>query len=185
MSLYNLLFGIDKRAPILLAILGIDQKVKNEPSEPEWDDYEVEDSPEVRQYIQTCVKRKIWKSGRFRDIYLNKEGDKIILLTRNGGANRRFYWYVFEILAHHPNYLCDYDDEFDKTYAYVEFSVPKEAKELCKALAAGKEPKTLAEKFSETMAELKKMKPEDIRKDKRFKPLIDIFKKIANDSQKK
>ncbi len=64
--------------------------------------------------------------GRFRNIYI--QDGKIILYTRNGGSNRKGYKYVFEALNNHPNYLKNYDDDFDCTYAYIEFSFPEKYK---------------------------------------------------------
>lgn len=74
--------------------------------------------------------------GRFRDCYLNKEGDRIIIHTRNGGGNREYHQHIFDKLAKHPNYLENSDDSFDCTYADIEFSVPKEFEGICKLLAA-------------------------------------------------
>ena len=60
--------------------------------------------------------------GRYRDCYLDEKGEKIIVYTRNGGGNREYYEEVFDKLSSHTNYLCDYDDDFDCTYASIEFS---------------------------------------------------------------
>lgn len=126
MSLYNMLFGVNEIAPLLLKILDIDQASEK------------------------------YASGRFRDIYLNADGTKIILLTRNGGGNRADYFP--EGIRKHPNYLTDYDDSFDSTYAYIEFSVPERFEEALKKVATGKEPETLAEKFSRAVKDLKEGK---------------------------
>lgn len=147
MSLYNLLHGTNDLAPLLLAILDIDQK---------------EDK---------------WNSGRFRDIYLNEDGTRIILFTRNGGGNRESY-FPDEIKTH-PNYLTDYDDSFDCTYAYIEFSVPEEYKQLIKELSTGEKPKSLKQKTDEYLDKLKKGEvevPEQIK---------EIFKKIERDIRRK
>lgn len=89
---------------------------------------------------------------RFRDCYAivpNKpEYDHhIFVYTRTGGGNRDFYtdidtcklnypedfngdeppegpWNT--VMTDHPNYVTDYDDEFDRTYAYWVFSVPEQ-----------------------------------------------------------
>ena len=64
---------------------------------------------------------------RFRDCYLNKVDGEIVIIvfTRLGGGNRADYQHVYDKLARHPNYLRDYDDTFDSTYSYIEFSVPE------------------------------------------------------------
>lgn len=84
---------------------------------------------------------------RYRDIYLNKEGTKIIVYTRCGGGNRMAYGRVFEIMKNHPNYLRDYDDSFDNTYAYIEFSIPEKFKETALKIKPDKDPLNVHEKF--------------------------------------
>ena len=100
MSFYNMLFGQNILSKYLLKILDIDQDNSK------------------------------WESGRFRDIYLDSKGEKIILLTRNGGGNRESYFP--DEIRNHPDYLCDYDDDFDCTYAYIEFSIPQGHEKDCK-----------------------------------------------------
>jgi hypothetical protein len=73
--------------------------------------------------------------GRFRDAYLNEDDSKIIVYTRCGGGNRDDYESVFEEMKSHPNFISDYDDDFDCTYAYFEFSIPDEYKEQLKLVA--------------------------------------------------
>lgn len=144
--MYNLLFGVNSLAPLLLKILDLDQ-------------------PDGK-----------WWTGRFRDIYLNGDGTRIILYTRNGGGNREC-WNLWEEdfvegvsdtekcdcigcnmtyrLPKHPHYLYDYDDDFDPTYAYVVFKVPDEYLELTQALATGTDPQTISEKFQLLIDQLK------------------------------
>lgn len=119
------------------------------------------------------------ETGRFRDIYLNEDGTKIILLTRNGGGNRESYQVVIDKLAEHPNYITDYDDDFDCTYAYVEFSVPDEYKDKMKQLSTGVKPKTLEEKTNETFDRMKKMSPKDVKKS--FPEISKVLKKISKE----
>jgi hypothetical protein len=129
MSLYGLLFGKNSQANILLDMLELDTK---------------------------------YPTGRFRDIYLNKKGTKIILYTRNGGGNREHPDYeeteegsdckctgciMTYQLPEHPNYIEDYDDDVDSTYAYVKFSVPEQHKEKCRQMATGEDPVSVSEKF--------------------------------------
>ena len=165
MSLYNMLFGMNEIAPALLFILDLNQ-------------------PD-----------KIWDSGRFRDIYLNEDGTSIILYTRNGGGNRR-HWdlshskykegpdcpcpgcIITYKLKKHPNYIRDYDDDFDSTYAYVEFGVPKQFREIAESLATGKKPQSIREKFDNYMERIKAGKeqiPEELAK---------IFRKMKKDLKK-
>lgn len=122
-----------------------------------------------------------YSSGRFRDIYVNEDGTKIILFTRNGGGNREEYQPIIDKLAEHPNYLTDYDDDYDCTYAYIEFSVPEKAQELCKGMATGITPKSLFEKTQEVLSQMNNMTKEQFREDPRFKPLADMLDKISED----
>jgi len=125
MSLYNSIFGTNNLAPVLLKILGIDQGNGE------------------------------YTSGRFRDIYLNEDGTKIILYTRNGGGNREHYQYVFDSLSKHPNYITNYDDGFDCTYAYLDFSVPDEYKEDLQKLASEHgQSQNPSEKFQQLLSDL-------------------------------
>lgn len=79
--------------------------------------------------------------GRFRDCFLKKvecEGEedsyKIIVFTRNGGGNRPDYAEVTEKLQAHPEFITDYDNDVDRTYATYEFKVPEAFKETAKEL---------------------------------------------------
>lgn len=165
MSLYNLIFGKNELAPLLLFILDIDQ-------------------PDEK-----------WDSGRFRDICLNEDGTRIILYTRNGGGNREHWDFSYAKhkegedcpcpgciisykLPKHPNYIRDYDDDFDSTYACVEFEVPEQFKEIAENLATGKKPESIHEKFSSYIERLKAGKekiPEEIE---------NIFKEINKSFEK-
>ena len=63
--------------------------------------------------------------GRFRDCYLSEDKKKIIVYTRCGGGNREDYQEMFDKMEQHPLYLTDYDDDFDTTYASIEFKLPE------------------------------------------------------------
>ena len=95
--------------------------------------------------------------GRYRDCYLDEKGEKIIVYTRNGGGNRAYYEEVFDKLSSHTNYLCDYDDDFDCTYASIEFSVPDKFIELTKEFVKkGADTTTGSEKFKKLLDVLDK-----------------------------
>lgn len=85
--------------------------------------------------------------GRFRDCYFSKDGQNIIVYTRCGGGNREDYQDVFNKMKQHPNYIKDYDDDFDETYASIEFSIPDKYKEQCTELFKNADTNTGAEKF--------------------------------------
>ena len=68
---------------------------------------------------------------RFRDCFVTRDGStehkyEIRILTRVGGANRSDYGTEIEELQSNPNYIKDYDDDFDNTFAFFCFSIPEE-----------------------------------------------------------
>jgi hypothetical protein len=90
-----------------------------------------------------------YEVGRFRDVSL-RDG-QIILLTRNGGGNREDYESAFESLSGHPNYIKDYDCDWDCTYAEIVFSVPEKYKE---ETAKMDDDETPDKKFEEAIANI-------------------------------
>lgn len=61
---------------------------------------------------------------RFRDVDVDEEANEIIITTRTGGGNRKDY--PNRVLTSNPHYMYDEEDEFDRTYAYYHFKIPKE-----------------------------------------------------------
>ena len=177
MSLYNVLFGVNSLAPLLLKALGIDTVKMPEAPEILQSSYKKEDGTDEKyfdyggkvydgsieaekawdDFKEVLLKANYYPSGRFRDAYLNEDGTKIILYTRNGGGNRDDYQYVFDLLRKHPLYLTDYDDDYDCTYAYIKFKVPDEYIDLCKGLATGEAPETIHQKFSKAIEAIKSL----------------------------
>lgn len=96
--------------------------------------------------------------GRFRDCYLSEDGTKIIIYTRNGGGNREDYQYIFDELSKHENYICDYDDDFDCTYASIEFSIPEKCKNIIPELLESSDTTTGAEKWDKLFKQLEEEK---------------------------
>ncbi len=149
MSLYNLLFGVNPLAKVFMEILGLDKDDGRYPT------------------------------GRFRDIFYDKKKNMIILYTRNGGGNREEYQHVFDMLGEHPNYIRDYDDSFDETYAYVEFSVPAEYKKILDDMVIDSDIENVHQKFERIIKEMDTMSEDEIKKDKRFDEIRKIFKTIV------
>lgn len=137
MSLYNLLFGMNPSASVLLKMLNLTEE----------------------------------DIGRFRDAYM--QDGKIVIYTRNGGGNRGHWDFVYDknaegadcpcpgckmdyVLSAHPNYVRDYDDDFDSTYAYVVFDVPEKYREFVTTLTGSQaqEVQTVCEKFQTLIKEL-------------------------------
>ena len=119
--------------------------------------------------------------GRFRDIFLNKDGTRIILYTRNGGKNRKKYQSIFDDLRKHPFYIRDWDDAYDNTYAYVEFSMPPKYIQELQGMATGIEPKSIGDKFKEVFKEMAVMTPRQMAEDQRFKSTIEMLNQITEE----
>jgi hypothetical protein len=103
--------------------------------------------------------------GRFRDAYfMETDGEpRIVVFTRNGGGNRDDYVDVFERLQQHPLYVRDWDDDYDCTYASIEFRVPPgEEDSVREVLAAIREqrPELLVAPMDRFRAAIEKLKPE-------------------------
>lgn len=121
MSLYNMMHGKNTNADFLLSTLGLTQGA--------------------------C--------GRFRDCYIGEDEQtgeqRIVVYTRNGGGNREEYQGTIDNLAMHPNYVRDYDDDFDSTYASIEFSVPEKFKVAVADLYNEQDKRTPAEKWDHVL----------------------------------
>lgn len=94
--------------------------------------------------------------GRFRDAYLNENGTNIIVYTRCGGGNRDCYEDVFSKMKKHPEYVTNYDDSYDCTYAYFVFNVPEKFKKQAKLMSDKTKPKSVHEKFQEAIDDMDK-----------------------------
>jgi hypothetical protein len=82
---------------------------------------------------------------RFRDCFV--KNDEIHIYTRVGGGNRNCE-FGEEELQSHQNYLRDFDDDYDSTYATYVFSVPDEFKPDFELIKAGKI-KEISDKYKE------------------------------------
>jgi len=70
--------------------------------------------------------------------------DKFITIyTRTGGANREDYVEDNKKLTEMPEYVIDYDDDFDTTFAYWVFKVPPEFENDYDILTNPENPKTI------------------------------------------
>ena len=106
---------------------------------------------------------------RFRDVHLMDNGTKIRVLTRTGGGNREPYKDNWQKIRSHPNYLKDYSDDFDSTYAYIIFSIPEKYLRTSKNMFES-EPKNIQELFE---AEIDALGDENSDASKRAQILID------------
>lgn len=154
MSLYNVLFGVNPASGLLKQALDLDNAAPEnfyeelENFSDSWGEYDLE-SEGAKALMQKAIDAKHYPTGRFRDLYFTNEDEanpKIILYTRNGGGNRSAYEYVFKLLSQHPLYIQDYDDDFDSTYAYIEFKAPQVIIDFFEGVKTGKL-ETVSEKF--------------------------------------
>jgi hypothetical protein len=181
MSLYNMLFGQNPATPILMAALNLDNEAPvnwdqrfNELSD-DWGELDLY-SEGGQALMKEAKEMGYYPTGRFRDIYFeHEEGSepKIILYTRNGGGNREYYQYVFDLLENHPLHICDYDDDFDSTYAYIEFQAPESIIKFFDGLKTGKLP-NVSEKFKAEIEAMENGKEPN-------KQLMEIVEKITNE----
>ena len=112
MSLYNAINGVNPATFFILPMLG----EKHPDSYPRFRDCfvgELSNSDEDDQF--GIPKKELDQSKRVISVY-----------TRVGGGNREDYKDEIKELRSHPNYIWDYDDDFDSTFATFQFSVPKE-----------------------------------------------------------
>lgn len=87
-------------------------------------------------FIMPMLGRKQDEWPRFRDCFVNKEG-QIEIYTRVGGGNRGC-GYGEEELYKDPNFVTSYDDDFDNTYATYVFNVPEVWKSDFDKIVSGK-----------------------------------------------
>lgn len=110
---------------------------------------------------------------RYRDIELIHDGTRIQVFTRLGGGNRPDYKETWDKIRNHDLYIKDYDDDFDCTYAYIEYNIPDEFKETAKKMFKG-EPATFKEKFEKELEDMNEEGTEAYEKAE------EIAKKIIN-----
>lgn len=93
---------------------------------------------------------------RYRDVYLNKGGTRIIVVARIGGGNRKDYKQVFKTMKKHPFFAKNYDDKFDKTYTYFEFIIPHKYADVCKKIAPKEDRLSVGDMFKKESEEAQK-----------------------------
>lgn len=74
--------------------------------------------------ILPMLGRKMEEYPRFRDCFVSEDNNNIVVYTRVGGGNRNA-GYGEEELYKDPHFIKTYDDDFDDTFGYYEFSVPE------------------------------------------------------------
>ena len=170
MSMYNMLFGVHGGAGFLIKFAGL----------------------------------KLEEIPRFRDAWIDtKQGQYIICIyTRTGGGNRHCYCddydsekkernevghlsgclpYMNQQLVRKSNYITDYDDDFDCTYATFEFRALPEYVDLVTKMAGmqdKKYEKSPSDRFQETLKAMQAMSKEDLEKE--YPQVVEMFKTIAS-----
>lgn len=158
MSLYNLLFGQNPQASLLLSMLGIDNKRKNIRIR---DCYLDGDGEHILLYTRN--------GGGNRQHYGDAQNDGSE--PQPEGQECSCYGCCIKYdLSNHPNYIKDQDEEADITYACVWFRVPEDFLDITRNMADGKDPETIGEKFKEAF---KKLESGDKEILERMKPMMD------------
>ncbi len=78
---------------------------------------------------------------RFRDVYLLNDERHVVVYTRTGGGNREEYEAPNEALCKNLNYVSDWDDDFDSTYAHFKFKITDEGIKFLKESMSELDPK--------------------------------------------
>lgn len=116
--------------------------------------------------------------ARYRDVWLNKNGTIITVLARIGGNNRKDYKQVFTNIRKNKYFIKDFDDNFDNTYAYLQFKIPEKYQYTCKSIAPKEERLSLKEMFEK---EIQEAKIPGSEADKRIEKIAnEILKNIKN-----
>ena len=90
---------------------------------------------------------------RYRDVYLNKEGNVITVITRLGGKNKNNYMQVFIDMQKNKHYIKDFEDDLDNTYCYFSFRVPEKYLNTTKYMSPNDEPLSVGDKFKKEIEE--------------------------------
>lgn len=93
---------------------------------------------------------------RFRDAYLSDDKKRVIVYTRIGGPNRQDYKDAIDILCTRNDYVTDYDDSFDNTYASFEFAIPEYELNMVKETYKNSDTSTGQEKMEKSLDEFQK-----------------------------
>lgn len=134
MSLYNNLFGVNDRAPTLLAALGLHYN-----DIPRFRDIYLRDNAIVVYTRTGGGNRLYYENARecrenYPENFVGEESEH-----PQGPWN--------DDLRKHPNYVSDIDCDFDCTYAYFFFSFPDAYKDDLHALSAHEPDHTPSEKW--------------------------------------
>lgn len=122
MSLYNAINGVNPATFFILPMLG-----KRPDEYPRFRDCFIGGLENADENDQFGIPKKKISDEKVISVY-----------TRVGGGNRESYENEIEELRKMPNYIRDYDDDYDSTYATFIFSIPEKWKEDFEKLTGGK-----------------------------------------------
>lgn len=120
------------------------------------------------------------EEARLRDVYLSKDRTKVVIFTRIGGGNREAYKNAIKRLRNHKNYIKDYDDDFDDTYASFEYQIPSNKLVEVVAFLSSSDTTTGGEKLKQSLEKLEKDPDEFLKEHPRFKVMMDDIIKTLN-----
>lgn len=101
---------------------------------------------------------------RYRDVFLDDKGLTVLVYTRIGGANREYFKDEIETLKQHKQYVCNYDDHHDETYAYFKFNVLPEYVDTAKKVFK-EDPVSVWDKFQTHIKNAEDPNSEEHKKD--------------------
>lgn len=122
MSLYNAINGVNQATFFILPMLG-----KHPDEYPRFRDCFIGGLENADENDQFGIPQKKTSEEKVISVY-----------TRVGGGNRDDYESQIEELQKMPNYLRDYDDDFDSTFATFVFSIPEKWKADFDKITEGK-----------------------------------------------
>jgi len=134
-------------------------------------------------YVLSYLHLSNTEVSRFRDTCISEDGKLVTVYARIGGGNREHHANEWEALKGHPQYVRDYDDTFDNTYASIEFKVilPEHQKafaEMAAHPAVGTVHPT--QKFAEVMSKIQEHKPGTPTKDPVLANALTVGQAIAD-----
>lgn len=101
---------------------------------------------------------------RYRDVFLDDKGLTVLVYTRIGGANREYFKDEINKLKLHKQYVCNYDDHHDETYAYFKFNVLPEYVDTAKKVFK-EDPVSVWDKFQNHIKKAEDPNSEEHKKD--------------------
>lgn len=117
MNIFDLLYKEDPHKSIILAILKIDQSRDDPPYPRGW-------LPDLEGYIpggiwfvDQCITKNSFRTEKLRSIKINDDVAELALEI--GGANKKKYFYINDMLIDHPKLLHSHEDHTFICYSFL------------------------------------------------------------------